>query len=288
MAALRRLLDERDPAGGTAKAAVMLCHPGPSLLVTAVAVAAGGLLTASPPGWPATIRLALIVLPAQLATGAANDLADVADDRRSKPHKPLVRGAVPAGAARAIAVIGTAVALVAALTAGPAALAFAAAGAGAGLAYDLGLKRSPLAVLAWWAGFTALPFGVAAVTSSLRPGLAWALPLTALLAVLLHVANALPDLAGDRAAGVRSLPVLLGRRRARQLGAAAGVAVALLVAGLAGPLGQNAVAVDLAATGVGVGSVALMAGDGSAERAFAPLALLSAVLAACWLGALPR
>src|SRR5579884_2736997 len=110
--ALLRLLDERDPAGGPAKATLFLVHPGPSLLVTAVTVGAAAIALRGAPSWSLALRLVLLMLPAQFAIGAVNDLADVRADRDAKPHKPLVRGAIRPAAARvaAVALVATSVA----------------------------------------------------------------------------------------------------------------------------------------------------------------------------------
>jgi 4-hydroxybenzoate polyprenyltransferase len=288
IARLRALLDERDPAGGRVAAALFLVHPGPSLLVTAVAVATAGLLTGSVPRPGTAVRLALIVLPAQLATGAANDLADVADDQKAKPHKPLVRGAVPIGLARGIAVGGSVLSLAVAATVGFAALGFALLGLGAGLAYDLGLKRTPVATIAWWAGFSALPLGAATVAGALRPSLAWCVPCCGLLAIALHGANALPDIVGDRAGGVRSWPVVAGASPTRVVVAVSAAAVCALVLVLRGPLGQEGALLPATALGFALIALALMASPAGSRRAFPPLAAVAALLAVAWLGALPR
>ncbi len=103
--ALVRFLDERDPTGGRAKAALFLLHPGPSLLVTAVTVGAAGIALRAMPSPSLALLLVLLMLPAQFAIGTANALADLRADRDGKPHKPLVRGAVPSAAAWVITLI---------------------------------------------------------------------------------------------------------------------------------------------------------------------------------------
>jgi 4-hydroxybenzoate polyprenyltransferase len=288
VARVRAVLDERDPAGGPFAAALFVVHPGPSLLVTAVAVATAGLLTGATPGAGTALRIAFIVLPAQLATGAANDLADVDADRVAKAHKPLVRGALSTRLPTAIVLAGSAASLAVALATGWAPLGFAALGLGAGLAYDAGLKRRPIATLAWWAGFSALPLGAAAVAGALRPALAWCVPLCALLAIAVHGANALPDVEGDRASGLRSWPVLLGAGGTRVVVAIAAAGVALLVLTLRGPLAQDGVLLPACAAGYAAVAFALMTVAPASRRAFPPLAALSALLAVVWLGSLPR
>src|SRR5258708_29514743 len=88
---LLALIDEHDPRGGRVKAVAMLLHPGPSLLVTAVTVAAGGIAVGGLPSPGLSLRLVLIMLPAQFAFGAANDPADAGAGAAAKPYKPIVR-----------------------------------------------------------------------------------------------------------------------------------------------------------------------------------------------------
>jgi 4-hydroxybenzoate polyprenyltransferase len=284
---LVRLLDERDPAGGAAKAAVFLLHPGPSLLVTAVTVGAAAMALHATPSGGLALRLVLLMLPAQFAIGAANDLADLGADRLAKAHKPLVRGVVPVWLAVAVVLLGVGVSLWAASTLGGWVLLATAVGLGAGLAYDVGVKRGVASWVPWWVAFTALPLCAFTAAERFTAALWWVVPVTGLLAVGLHCANALPDLDDDRRAGVRSLPVLLGSRRARvlALGAVAGAVVA--TAALALPLHQAGPWLPLAWGVVAVCLVAAVAWRRVARAPFPVLALATAALAVAWLAALP-
>ncbi len=211
---LWRFFDERHPRGGRVKAWLFLTHPGPSLLVTAVTVAAAGLLTRRLPSERTAVGVVLLMLPAQLAIGALNDWADVASDRVSKPFKPIARGRVRRSHAAVLATLLLAVSLGTGAWLGADVLLVAVLGASAGVAYDLALKRTPLAVLAWWAGFTTVPLLAMVMTGRLRGGVE-AVPLAGLLATALLIANGLPDIEGDRLAGERTLPVVLGPRASR-------------------------------------------------------------------------
>jgi len=288
---LWRLLDERDPAGGRLKAALMLTHPGPSMLVAATAVAVTGLAMRSVPAAGLALRVGLLMLFAQLSIGITNDLADLAADRISKAYKPLVRRAVDRRGAAAAAALLAVAALTLGASLGGAALGATALGLGAGIAYDLGLKHSVVAVLAWWAGFSALPLLAFAAASRLRPDLWWEVPLAGMLALLLLCANALPDIEGDRAAGTRSLPVHLGEPATRRLALATGAALGGSVATLAAALGQGPTTVAAAALVAAVAVVSLgLPGEGGrhlALRSFVPLSLSGALLAATWLATLP-
>ena len=279
-----RLLDERDAFGGRAKAALFLVHPGPSLLVTVVVLASAGLAERSTPGPLTLLRIALIVLPAQLAIGAANDLADVRADRVAKPHKPLVRGVVPVGLPVAIVGVGALTCLASAASIGWAAFGIGVLGLGAGLGYDAGLKRHPTSWLTWWAGLVAVPLGGYAGVGRLSRSLLWTIALAGLLSLSLHSANALPDLDPDRDAGVDSLPVRLGARRARAVMLVAPLLAAALVAALAQPLGQGVVGPAVAAAALLIGTTAALLLPGAA---FIVLAPVIAVATVAWLAALP-
>lgn len=282
-----RLLDERDPCGGRPKAALFLLHPGPSLLVTAVTVGAAAMALHGAPSASLALRLALLMLPAQFAIGAANDLADARADRVAKPHKPLARGAISPGFAVAVVAAGVVTSLATAATLGPPVLGATAVGLGAGLAYDAGLKRGALSWLPWWVAFTALPVCAYSASGRFTRTLWWAVPLTAVLALSLHSANALPDLAGDRQTGTASLPARLGERRTRALAIAGLLATAALTAALARPLHQFGPWLPLAWASVLLAAIAATAVPAVRRAPFPLLALAAAALAVAWLAALP-
>src|SRR5450631_3766992 len=254
-----RVFDERDPAGGRATAWLFLTHPGPSLLVTIVLVAAAGLLTRHLPSARTAVGLTLLMLPAQLGIGALNDWADVDADRAAKPFKPIVRGAISRNAALTAALAGFVVSLATAAWLGLDVFAAALLAVAAGVSYDLWLKRTPAAVLAWWAGLATVPLLAMVITGSLRGAVA-EVPLAGLLALSLHLANGLPDADGDRLAGA----MVLARPALGQDG------LAFLAAGL---------------TAVGVLVVVLP--HAVRRLAFPLLALLAGAATVSWLAALP-
>ncbi|MBJ7610507.1 MAG: UbiA family prenyltransferase [Candidatus Dormibacteraeota bacterium] len=281
-----RFFDERSPAGGRPKAWLYLTHPGPSLLVTVVTVAAAGLLTRGLPSGRTTLGLVLVMLPGQLAIGALNDWVDVASDRTSKPFKPIARGLVtPRGAAMVTAsMLAVSVATGAWFGAGVMAVGLLAVVAGT--TYDLFLKRTQVAVLAWWAGFVAVPLLAMVMTGRLT-GAVQTIPLAGLLSLAVLIANGLPDAAADSLAGARTLSAALGDRRSRVVMVVALLIAAAYVLAVRGSLGQGGLAVVAAAL--------LVAGAGAAwlpARArslmFPLLAVCVAVAAVSWLGALPE
>jgi 4-hydroxybenzoate polyprenyltransferase len=288
-----RFLDERDPYGGRAKAALFLLHPGPSVLVTMVTIAAAGLAVQRVPPLDVAIRLLLVMLPAQFAIGATNDLFDRPADGAAKPYKPLVRGVVSARFAIALTAIGIVISLAAAASLGRLALIVTVAGLSAGLAYDAGAKRSAWSWLTWWAGIAAVPVGAYAAVGRTPGALWWLVPLAGFLAIGLHFANALPDLEGDAAAGIRSLPVRLGRRGTVMAAAAAPVLAAVAILALRAPLGQDGPPVFAAAgalCGCTAAAIALTRTDATAgARTLFPIfALGFAAAAVAWMAALPR
>ncbi len=282
-----RLLDERDPAGGVLKALLFLGHPGPSLLVTAVTVGAAAIAVRGAPGLALAVRLVFLMLPAQLAIGVVNDLADAGADRAAKPWKPLPRGAVRTAVAAQLAGVLVGVSLGVAATFGWAVLAATVVGLGAGLLYDAGLKRGSLSLLPWWLGFTALPFCAYAAAGRVPRALWWCLPLTAVLALALLCANALPDIEGDRRAGVLSIPVRLGVEPARAVAVGGVVACAALTAVLAVPLHQSLRVLGAAWVIVALAAAAAVLMPALRRAPFPVLALASAALGIAWLASLP-
>ena len=282
---LWRVLDERSAVGGRAKGWLFVTHPGPSLLVTALVVAAAGLVTRQAPTTRVIAGLVLMMLPMQLAIGSLNDWADVGLDTVAKPYKPIPRGLVPRRGALALALAGFTVSLGAAAWFGAAVLGVDALGVAAGVSYDLALKRTPFAVLAWWPGFVVVPLLAMVVTGTLHGGAA-AVPLAGLLAVALLIANGLPDIEGDRLGGANTLPAALGGKRARwAMGLALGVA-AVYVVGLRGPLGQGAPAVAAAGLLAAAALIPLLP-RGAPRVAFPAMAVLAAGATVSWLAALP-
>ena len=198
------------PAVRRAAALAGSCHPGPVALVTAVSVALG-VLARDGPGRTAVLVVA--VLAGQLSIGWSNDLLDAARDRSvGRRDKPLARGAVSARtvvvaiAAALVVLVGASFAL--GWRAGLLNLATVASG----WSYNLGVKATWLSPVPYAVSFGGLP----AVATLAAPGhpwpAAWVLGAGALLGVAAHVANVLPDLADDRATGVRGLPHRLGAR----------------------------------------------------------------------------
>ncbi len=277
--------DERNQ-GGAIRSLIFMAHPGPSLLVTVVLVAIAGLAGRRVPEGILVLQLVGAMLPVQFCIGVINDVADLQADAVAKPYKPLVRGVVTRSTATGAGIVLGAIGLGVAATVNLATLGLDALALGAGLAYDLGLRRTPLSWVPWWGGMAVLPLEGYASVGAVPSRLLVVVPLSGLLAIGLHFANALPDIEGDRHAGRRSLPVLAGSGRSQWAGPAALVAAGVLALLLAGPLGEAGYPFfcGLAVLGVGVCAVAIT----RSTRPFPVLAVATAVFAVTWLASLPR
>ncbi|MEU8777895.1 UbiA family prenyltransferase [Streptomyces sp. NPDC048606] len=218
-------------AGGLLRA----CHPAPAAAVTlcsAVLAAAVGR------GVAGTAVTAGAVAAGQLSVGWCNDRVDLARDRAAgRRDKPLVTGTVRPADVTAAALTALLLCVPLSLACGTAAGLAHMVGVAAAWAYDLWLKKTPGSWIPYALAFGLLP---AFVTLGL-PGAPWPPPwltgAAALLGVGAHLANVLPDIDDDLAAGVRGLPQRLGARRAAPLAGLLVFASAVaLVAGPPGPV----------------------------------------------------
>ncbi|EME98719.1 hypothetical protein H340_19963 [Streptomyces mobaraensis NBRC 13819 = DSM 40847] len=248
------------------------CHPGPTaavtVLVTALAVAAGY----SPAG---SALVAGAVLAGQLSVGWCNDAFDAARDAAlGRRGKPVAAGAVRPRTVWAAAWTALALCVPLSLAVGPLAGAVHLAGVAAAWAYDLGWKATVWSWLPYALGFASLPAFVALGLPG-RPWPAWWVVLAAaLLGAGAHLADTLPDIAGDLATGVRGLPHRLGGAAVRRiLPAVLVAATAALVLGPPGPPSATG-----AAALAGAATAALAGSALAARRPGAPFA--AAVLVA--------
>jgi len=210
-------------------------HPGPTAVVTLVALLLGIVLRLSP---ASVVLLATAVLAGQLSIGWSNDWIDVVRDQAAgRTNKPAARGAVPVPAVRVAAITAFVAMVVLSLLLGPAAGMTHIVAVCSGWAYNLALKNSPLSPLPYVLSFALLP---AVATLALHPPAApawWVLVAGALLGIAAHFTNVLPDLAGDAATGVRGLPHRMGAR-------ASGYAAFALLGTVAAVLGIATLSTD--------------------------------------------
>jgi 4-hydroxybenzoate polyprenyltransferase len=194
---------------------ILATHPIPSLMYV-VAVALFSVLAAVSSGHaiaPTTLARVLVgVAGAQVAIGTLNDYMDRELDAQSRRSKPLVLGLITPRMALGQVISATILLLLLMMPLGWVALILGIFIEGLGLAYDLGLKRTPISGLLYAIYFPLIPLLAWAVFGTYQPFLLWVLPFGAALGLAMNIANSLPDLESDTQAGVRGLPHLLGLR----------------------------------------------------------------------------
>ena len=212
----------------TALALLKATHPGPSLAVAGIGTALAASAGVSP---ARCVLLAAALLTGQFSIGWCNDAVDRDRDvAAARADKPVALGAVSARTTAAAAGTALAVCAVLSLALGlQPGLVHLVAVAG-GWVYNLVAKRTALSFLPFAVSFAALP---AVATLCLVPPVwppPWAMLAGALLGVVAHLANTLPDLVADVDAGVLGLPQRLGPGRTRALagGRRAGVVNAVV------------------------------------------------------------
>ena len=261
------------------------CHPEPAAAVTILtsllALAAGAGLR--------TLWIAAAVGAGQLGVGWSNDYLDRELDRAAgRADKPLASSAADQGGGASAATVRLA-ALVALVAAVPLSLLVSAGFAVAhllavacALAYNAGLKARPLSVLPYAVAFGLLPVAVALGLPRAGPGPhwppAWAVAASALAGAGGHFTQALPDIAADRALGIRGLPQLVGKRGSA-LAAATLLLAANLTIALAAEFEPRALAALHAALAAALAAGILVATLENRERLAFRLTLTSAALA---------
>lgn len=202
-------------------------HPGPTLVVTALALALG--VATGLEAWR-LVLLTLSVFAGQLSVGISNDVLDLARDRAvGRTDKPLARGDIGVGTAWAAALGLLVGALVLSAPLGWRMLAAHAVTLGSAWAYNAGLKATPWSIVPFLVSFGIFPS--LATLSAVPPAFAvgWAWIAGAALGAAVHLTNVLPDLDDDARTGVRGLPHRLGPRVSAVVAALGIVAGALAV-----------------------------------------------------------
>jgi geranylgeranylglycerol-phosphate geranylgeranyltransferase len=193
-----------------------------NLLVAAAGVLAGGWIALGRVATPSVLVLAAVAAVGFGAAGnALNDLYDHAADRINRPggERPLATGRVTAGTAHLCIATGILVGLAsAALVSGTAVLVGAAA-LGVLAVYSPVLKSRGLpgnVAIALVAGLP-LEYGAIAVAHAAAGIVPWFL--AAWIHLVREIVKDVDDQAGDRALGRRTLPLVLGSRRATVIAA---------------------------------------------------------------------
>lgn len=237
-------------------------------------------------------RLALGMLGLQFAIGAANDLADAPSDR-GRSGKPIPAGILSRRQVGVIFVAALLAGLLAAASVGVIALIIGIVGLADGLLYDLRLKSTPFAWVAFAAGVGLLPvYAWWGATGCLPTAFMGIVPAAMLAGSALALANAVADLEKDALAGVTSIATLIGHRASLALdgllvGLVQGIVASTSLA-FCQPL--NAATTRAAVAGITLGwlGVALTArriGRGG-QLGWEVQALGMVILGAAWLAAL--
>jgi 4-hydroxybenzoate polyprenyltransferase len=190
---------------------VQACHPFPLFAVVSLTGLIGVASAGEDLDAGRLARVLLAMLLAQLVIGWTNDYADRGLDATFQPWKPIPSGLVEsrlapfAAGAAGLAALGVSAGL------GWAPAVCVAIGMGAGLAYNFALKAGPLSWLPFVVAFAVLPPYVWTGLDVWEGAFLALYPVALPLTVAAHLANALPDVETDRAAGRAGFVVQLGR-----------------------------------------------------------------------------
>lgn len=187
------------------------CHPEPTAMVTALAVA---LAISTGRSGLGILLVGAAVLAGQLSVGWHNDWLDALRDAAAgRSDKPVAAGEISRRTVTRFAVIALAATVPLSFASGWRAGVVHLLAVLLAWAYNARLKGTLASFVPFAISF---PLLVAFVTLG-GPKDAWppwwALATAALLGCAAHLVNAAPDLADDTAAGIRGLPHVLGRSR---------------------------------------------------------------------------
>ena len=231
-----------------------------------VAAVAGLLAVAAGRGWGALWTVAAVGA-GQLAVGWSNDWLDRDRDMaRGRTDKPLAVGLVRPATVRNAAGLALLACVPLSFVSGAASAVTHLTAVGSALAYNAGLKRTPLSAVPY-----AISFGLGPAVVTLGPPLhrwphAWVMIAGALIGVGGHFTQVLVDIPRDRLEGIRGLPQLMGQR-ASALAAALLLLTAIVLEAFApGPRPITLAALLLAA--VGAAGIVTSALTGRTDLAF--------------------
>jgi 4-hydroxybenzoate polyprenyltransferase len=264
---------------------IRLVHPFP-ILLDGSATSAVALLAGADPA--IAVRLGLAMLALQASIGALNDLVDAPFDAGRKPGKPIPAGLVSPALARAIVVGAAGLGLALAAPSGPGLVAVSGSILVIGYGYDLVAKGTAWSWLPFAIGIPLLPvFGWFGAVGTLPSLFAVLLPAAVMAGAALAIANSRADMDRDEAAGLASVAIRLGARRAWAVGS---WLLAIVVVVALGSLWlRDAPTLAVAATFGAVlplGAGVVLGRTASAtrrERAWELQAIGVALLAAAWL-----
>jgi 4-hydroxybenzoate polyprenyltransferase len=159
----------------------------------------------------------LSMLGAQLVIGVVNELVDLDLDRAARPDKPLVSGLVSERGALILLWVAIGLMIVGGGMLGWEALSICLVGCGIGVAYSVWFKRTAFASVPYLLALPLLPIWVAVALGEFDHVWLTAYPLGSAAILGVQIAQSVPDVATDKAAGIVSLTTFLGERRSLYL-----------------------------------------------------------------------
>lgn len=201
----------------------MASHPIPAL---GVPVIAAGLAIYAGAQYATALLIFAVFLIGQLSIGWSNDFIDAARDQAvNRRDKPVVAGLISAQTLRTAAILAATITVPISFLLGPIAAAWHLVLVAGGWVYNAALKSTAWSWVPYALAFGALPLAVWFAVPPHRAPAWWLVLAAAVMGSAAHFANVLPDLAADRATGVRGLPHRWGR-----LGSAVATLLLLLTA----------------------------------------------------------
>jgi 4-hydroxybenzoate polyprenyltransferase len=192
------------------RALIIASHPGPSLAITVLATI---LAAQAAPHGIGPVLVAPAMLAGQLSVGWSNDAFDAPRDAAAgRTDKPVATGAISVRAVWIAAVCAVLAALAMSLAISVTTMIILAVLIAAGWAYNAGLKSTLASGLMYLIGFGPIPAYAASTLPGQPAPTWWVTAAAALIGLGAHFANVLPDLAADRATGVRGLPQQVAAR----------------------------------------------------------------------------
>jgi 4-hydroxybenzoate polyprenyltransferase len=269
------------------KGLIQASHPFPVVMVVGLTLAIGLVSTRGLEldRWR-FLLVGAAMLFSQLSIGWHNDYVDREVDRRHQPGKPVAGGRVRPRTLALLSPAALALSLLLAATLGWLPLLIFTLGSACGFAYNLGIKDTRLSPVPYLLAFALLPPYVWTGLDAWRAEFLGLYLVGAPLVLAVHVANTLPDVESDRAAGRMGIVARLGRGNSLALLAlclVASVAFALVFA-LVVSCSRPALLVGVTATCAALAALAgLTYAAGVDRRGFMLVALAAALFASGWL-----